>query len=93
MSARQLWRDVVAGRVQLALIPVAPLLLLPFIIVAFVVLFPLWIVALALLSIARGVAWLADLPLGKPTVKPPVDHAFQWVLTFGGLARKIGKQG
>ncbi|HEX2780875.1 MAG TPA: hypothetical protein VHM30_15345 [Gemmatimonadaceae bacterium] len=92
MSARALWRDVVAGRVQLALIPLAPILLLPFIIVAFVVLFPLWVVSLAVLSVVRGLAWLADRALGAPRLKPSADHAFQWVLTFGGLTRKLERR-
>jgi hypothetical protein len=90
VSASRLWRDVTAGRVQLALIPIAPLLLLPFILVAFVVLFPLWVVGLAVLSVARGIAWVIDKASGGPRLKPSVDHAFQWVLTFGGLTRKIG---
>ena len=89
MSARALWRDLVAGRALPALVPIAPILLLPFIIIGFVVIFPLWAASLLVLTIARGLAWLSDLALRKPLLKPKVDYAFEWVLTFAGLARKI----
>ena len=89
MNARALWRDLAAGRALPALVPIAPILLLPFIIIGFVVVFPLWAVSLLVLTIARGLAWLIDLALRKPLVKPKVDYAFEWVLTFAGLARKI----
>lgn len=91
-TMRRLVNDLARGRIQLALIPVAPILLLPFIIVGFVIGFPLWIVSLAVLGVARGAAWLIDSALGAATLKPSVDHAFQWVLTFGGLARKLERR-
>lgn len=89
-----LWRDVASGRVHLALIPVAPILLLPFIIVGFVVVFPLWIAGLAVLGLLRIIAWPIDrgLEAGGSTVRfgPPLARAFEWVKTFGGLARGFG---
>lgn len=87
------WRDVVHGRVQLALIPIAPILLLPFIIIGFVVVFPLWVASLAVLGLLR----LLALPLDKAItatgssfrLDPPLARAFEWVKTFGGLARSL----
>ena len=92
MTLHRLWRDLVTGRMQLALIPLVPILLLPFIIIAFIVLLPVWAAALVVLSIARGVTWLIDKALGSPRTRPPVDYAFNWVFTFGGLARKLEKR-
>ena len=92
MRTSRLVNDLARGRIQLALIPVAPILLLPFIIVGFVIGLPLWVISLAVLSIARGVTWVIDKALGAPKLKPPVDYAFQWVLTFGGLARKLERR-
>jgi hypothetical protein len=60
---------------HLSLLPIAPLLLLPFALVFFVVVFPLWAVAVAVL-------WVLKLVLGKR-----IEPAFRWVLTFGGIAR------
>src|SRR5690348_3485551 len=56
-EARRFWRDVVNGRVQLALIPVAPIILLPFIIVGFVIVFPLWVAGRVRSSPAGGGSW------------------------------------
>lgn len=92
-AMRMFWRDLVQGRVQLALIPVAPILLLPFILVAFVVVFPIWVVALAVLGLLRLIAFLVDkaLEAGGSTFRfgPPLARAFEWVKTFGGLARTL----
>jgi hypothetical protein len=84
----------------LGLLPIIPILLLPFAIVFFVVVFPLWGVALGvlglLLLIARGVDWLAK-KLGIVALEPlprGLHTAFRWVLTFGGFAGRIaGKAG
>jgi hypothetical protein len=90
---RMFWRDIVQGRVQLALIPVAPLLLLPFILIAFVIVFPLWVAGLAVLGILRLIAFVIDkaLAAGGSTARigPPLARAFDWVKTFGGLARTL----
>ena len=79
----------------LGLLPIAPILLLPFILVFFVIVFPLWGIALgvlgALLLIARGADWLARAAgvnsLGG--VSRALFVAFRWVLTFGGLAERL----
>ena len=92
--SRMLWRDVVRGHVALALVPVAPLLLLPFILVAFVVVFPLWLTGLAVLGLLRLMAWPIDRGLDAGGIGfhlgPPLAIAFEWVKTFGGLAKSIG---
>lgn len=77
---------------QLALIPIAPLLLLPFLLVLFVVLFPLWLAAIAVLGVVYGVVWVVERALGLAGVAPgwgtrPVWRALDWVLTFGGFTR------
>ena len=84
----------------LGLLPIIPILLLPFAIVFFVVIFPLWGVALGvlglLLLIARGLDWLAK-KLGIVALEPvarALHIAFRWVLTFGGFAGRVaGKAG
>jgi hypothetical protein len=76
----------------MSLLPIVPLLLLPFAIVFFVIVFPIWGLALGVLgllllimrgldAIARGMGGSMDGPLNG------VRKSFRWVLTFGGLAR------
>lgn len=93
VDLRRFWRDIVSGRVQLALIPVAPIILLPFIIIGFVIVFPIWVVGLALLGLLRLIAWVVDKGIeaagGTFRFGPPLARAFEWVKTFGGLARTI----
>ena len=82
--------------IQLGLVPIVPILLLPFILIFFVIVFPIWGVALGvlglLLLIARGLDRLASLAgvhaLGGAA--DAVARAFHWVLTFGGLAKRVG---
>jgi hypothetical protein len=85
----------VVGRLaqsSMGLLPIVPILLLPFILIFFVVVFPLWGVALGvlglLLLVIRGLNWLAHKAgihaLDAPTAG--VYRIFRWVLTFGGLA-------
>jgi len=92
-EARRFWRDVVHGRVQLALIPVAPIILLPFIIIGFVIVFPLWVIGLAVLGLLRLIGWVVDKGIeaagGTFRFGPPLARAFEWVKTFGGLARSL----
>jgi hypothetical protein len=68
-------------------LPVAPILLLPFIIIFFIVVFPLWIVAVivlgALMWLVRGVDALL-----KTRLSVPVSSAFHWTLSWGGLAER-----
>jgi hypothetical protein len=76
-------------------VPIVPILLLPFILIFFVIVFPIWGAALivigTLLLVVRGVNFLLT-KMGS-TVLQPVDHAMfialRWVWTFGGFAGKI----
>lgn len=77
----------------LGLVPIVPILLLPFILVVFVVVFPLWLVGLGvvglLLAILMGMNALA-LAMNIHFLEAPtraIRIAFRWVLTFGGLAK------
>jgi hypothetical protein len=92
-EAERFWRDVVNGRVHLALIPVAPIILLPFIIIGFVIVFPIWVIGLAVLGLLRLIAWVIDKGIGAAggsfRFGPPLARAFEWVKTFGGLARSL----
>ena len=89
----RLWGDVAAGRVQLALIPIAPIILLPFIIIGFIVVFPLWVAGMAVLGVLRLLAWPIDRGIeaagGNFRFGPPLARGFEWVKTFGGLARTL----
>jgi hypothetical protein len=76
------------------LIPIVPILLLPFILVFFVIVFPIWGLALGILGfllvIIRGVDALAK-RLGVNALNPArrgMERGFRWVLTFGGFAER-----
>jgi hypothetical protein len=75
------------------LLPIVPILLLPFILVCFVAVFPLWLLSLGvlglLLVLLRGLGKLGQLAGtdALSTAAEGVHKAFRWVLTFGGLAR------
>lgn len=76
----------------MTLLPIIPLLLLPFALVFFVIVFPIWGVALGvlglLLLIFRGADAIARSMGGSlEGAVSVVRKAFRWVLTFGGLAR------
>ena len=79
------------------LLPIVPILLLPFILIFFVAVFPLWLVSLGvlglLLLIMRGLGKLGQLAgtevLNRAAVQ--MHRAFRWVLTFGGLARSANE--
>jgi len=75
------------------LLPIVPILLLPFILIFFVAVFPLWLLSLGvlglLLVLLRGLAKLGELA-GTDALSAAaagVHRSFRWVLTFGGLAR------
>ena len=77
---------------QIVLLPIAPIVLLPFIILFFIVVFPLWLVALAvlgaLLVIARGIdVALRAMRVDRP-ISGPISNAFHWTLSWGGLANR-----
>jgi hypothetical protein len=67
-----------------ALLPIAPLLLLPFIIIFFIAVFPLWLVAMILLGATRWIVRMMFRDAGHPA-RAGVEKSFRWVLTFGGL--------
>ena len=67
-----------------ALLPIAPILLLPFILVFFIVVFPFWLIAMAVLWILRLlVRAVGGGPGGRWSDR--VQIWFRWVLTFGGF--------
>ncbi len=75
-------------------LPIAPIVLLPFIILFFIIVFPLWLVAMAVLGalmwITRGIDALLRLmraTTGHP-LSAPVSSAFHWTLSWGGLAQR-----
>ena len=74
---------------QLSLLPIAPLILLPFALVFFVVVFPIWGVALGVLGLflllVKGLNAMTRGSLDGAVVA--VNKAFRWVLTFGGFVR------
>ena len=77
----------------LGLLPIVPILLLPFILIVFVIVFPLWLVALAVVGLSYVIVVGADklaLAMNIGVLSSParaIRIAFRWVLTFGGLAR------
>jgi hypothetical protein len=75
-------------------LPIAPILLLPFIIIFFILVFPLWLVAIAalgvLLLLAKAIDFLlraAGATTGNP-VASPLSAAFHWTLSWGGIAQR-----
>jgi hypothetical protein len=78
--------------VQIALLPIAPILLMPFIILFFIVVFPLWLVAMAVLGILLGITKGIDAALGAmksdTRISGPISNAFHWTLSWGGIANR-----
>jgi hypothetical protein len=67
-----------------ALLPIAPILLLPFILIFFIVVFPFWLIAMAVLGILRLLMRaIGGGPGGRWSTR--VDVWFRWVKTFGGF--------
>ncbi len=81
--------------IQMALLPVAPILLMPFILLFFVIVFPVWIVALAVLGTLLVISWGIDRVLrmlkSNSRVSAPISNAFHWTLSWGGLAERRDK--
>jgi hypothetical protein len=77
----------------LGLLPIVPILLLPFILIVFIIVFPLWIVALGVLGLILVIVVGADKLARAVNIHSLVPAArgiriaFRWVLTFGGLAK------
>lgn len=78
--------------VQIALLPIAPILLMPFIVLFFIIVFPLWLVAMAVLGILLGIAWAIDAGLramkSEARISPMISNAFHWTLSWGGIANR-----
>lgn len=66
----------------MTLLPVAPLLLLPFLLIFFVAVFPFWLLAILVLLPLR--ALIRRVAPDRP-IRTRVDKTFRWVATFGGL--------
>ena len=83
---------MVAG---MGLLPIAPILLLPFIIVFFVVVFPVWGVSLGVLGLLLLILRALDAlgrAAGVDAFTPAVggvSRALRWVLTFGGFTERF----
>ena len=77
---------------QIALLPIAPILLMPFILIFFIVVFPIWLVAMAVLGILLGLAMGIDAILKSMKVEArvsgPISNAFHWTLSWGGIANR-----
>jgi hypothetical protein len=67
-----------------SLLPIAPIVLLPFILIFFVVVFPFWLVGVAVLWVVYQLVRLVTGGAGSVPAKA-VYRAFRWVLTFGGF--------
>jgi hypothetical protein len=82
-----------AAAMHMTLLPIAPLILLPFALIFFVIVFPFWGIALGILGLAllivRGINALTRGSLDGAVAS--VHRAFRWVLTFGGFVR-LGEQ-
>lgn len=76
--------------IQMALLPVAPILLMPFILLFFIIVFPFWLVALAVLGAllvsSWGIDWVLRMVKSEARVSAPISNAFHWTLSWGGLA-------
>jgi hypothetical protein len=77
---------------QIALLPIAPILLMPFILLFFIIVFPVWLVAMAVLGILLGIAWGIDALLRsmklEARISGPISNAFHWTLSWGGIANR-----
>lgn len=80
---------------QIALLPIAPILLMPFILLFFIIVFPVWLVAMAVLGILLGITKSIDAALGamnaQSRISGPISNAFHWTLSWGGIANRRDK--
>ena len=82
----------------LGLLPIAPILLLPFILVFLVVVFPIWGVALGLVGLVLLIVMALDAiarAAGLDTFSGAVTalrRALRWVLTFGGFTDRYSQK-
>jgi hypothetical protein len=83
-----------AAAAQLTLVPVAPIILLPFILVIFVVFAPVWGAALLVLAVLRAIFWPIEKVLAALHVPgageggEALARASRWVSTLGGLTER-----
>jgi hypothetical protein len=68
----------------MTLLPVAPILLLPFILIFFIAVLPVWLVAMIVLIVVRGGLQLVVRRPDHPA-RVRMDKTFRWVKSFGGL--------
>ncbi len=68
----------------MTLLPVAPLLLLPFAVIFFVAVFPIWLVAMIVLGLTRAIVRLVFRRRDHPLCTA-IEKAFNWVKSFGGF--------
>jgi hypothetical protein len=79
----------------MGLLPIAPILLLPFIIVFFVVVFPIWGVSLGVVGLVLLILRALDAigrAAGVNVFAPAVEktgRALHWILTFGGFTERF----
>jgi hypothetical protein len=90
------WEEIVVA--GMGLLPIVPILLLPFIIIFFVVVFPLWGVALGVVGLSLliiraidAIARASGVTAFTPAANA-VGKAFRWVLTFGGLSERFSER-
>ena len=78
--------------VQMALLPIAPILLMPFILIFFIIVFPVWLVAMAVLGILLGITKGIDAALAaiksETRISGPISNVFHWTLSWGGIANR-----
>jgi hypothetical protein len=67
-----------------ALLPIAPILLLPFILIFFIIVFPVWLVGIIVLWLLHAVVSLVTGGAESAAAKR-VNVWYRWVLTFGGF--------
>lgn len=85
---------VPAATMQLTLVPIAPIVLLPFILVIFVIFAPLWGAALLVIAVLRAIFWPIEKVLaalhapGAGEASDALARASRWVSTLGGLTER-----
>jgi hypothetical protein len=67
---------------NMTLLPIAPILLLPFILIFFIAVFPVWLAAMMILGAARAIVRRTVPDPTHPT-RRRIERAFRWVATFG----------
>ena len=78
------------------LVPVVPIIFAPLLILVFAIVFPIWVVALAIVGLLRLIVWPFEI-LGRKqnihflvVIGDAMHKAWRWTFTFGGIAEKRG---